>query len=182
MFIGAGESGKSTVVKQMKIIHETGYSTEECEQYRPVVYSNTIQSLMAIIRAMDQLGIDFATPSEKVSMFAHCNMEIPSFFLNLFMRTSYSVVDQSSSVLHTRQLGGRRRINAGARNDNEKPLDGSRCPALFFQISWISVERLSCLLFKFVRPNLTTRLYSYSARRTAYACQNHWNHRNAFYF
>lgn len=43
----------------MKIIHESGYSQEECEQYRRVVYSNTIQSLMAIIRAMGQLRIDF---------------------------------------------------------------------------------------------------------------------------
>ncbi|KAK3894606.1 hypothetical protein Pcinc_001654 [Petrolisthes cinctipes] len=59
LLLGAGESGKSTIVKQMKIIHETGYSREECEQYRPVVYSNTIQSLMAIIRAMGQLKIDF---------------------------------------------------------------------------------------------------------------------------
>lgn len=59
LLLGAGESGKSTIVKQMKIIHETGYSPEECEQYRPVVYSNTIQSLMAIIRAMGQLKIDF---------------------------------------------------------------------------------------------------------------------------
>lgn len=50
----------------MKIIHETGYSQEECEQYRPVVYSNTIQSLMAIIRAMGQLRIDFADPNKTV--------------------------------------------------------------------------------------------------------------------
>ncbi|VEN49519.1 unnamed protein product [Callosobruchus maculatus] len=63
LLLGAGESGKSTIVKQMKIIHETGYSPEECEQYRPVVYSNTIQSLMAIIRAMGQLRLDFADPS-----------------------------------------------------------------------------------------------------------------------
>nr|XP_023026305.1 G protein alpha i subunit [Leptinotarsa decemlineata] len=63
LLLGAGESGKSTIVKQMKIIHEFGYSAEECEQYRPVVYSNTIQSLMAIIRAMGQLRIDFAEPS-----------------------------------------------------------------------------------------------------------------------
>ncbi|CAG2060805.1 unnamed protein product, partial [Timema podura] len=62
LLLGAGESGKSTIVKQMKIIHETGYSKEECEQYRPVVYSNTIQSLMAIIRAMGQLRIDFSDP------------------------------------------------------------------------------------------------------------------------
>lgn len=66
LVLGAGESGKSTIVKQMKIIHETGYSKEECEQYRPVVYSNTIQSLMAIIRAMGQLRIPFADPSRAV--------------------------------------------------------------------------------------------------------------------
>lgn len=65
---GAGESGKSTIVKQMKIIHETGYSPEECDQYRPVVYSNTIQSLMAIIRAIGQLRIEFADPNKIVSM------------------------------------------------------------------------------------------------------------------
>ncbi|CAH0562433.1 unnamed protein product [Brassicogethes aeneus] len=64
LLLGAGESGKSTIVKQMKIIHEQGYSHEEREQYRPVVYSNTIQSLMAIIRAMGQLRIDFADPSK----------------------------------------------------------------------------------------------------------------------
>lgn len=53
----------------MKIIHETGYSKEECEQYRPVVYSNTIQSLMAIIRAMGQLRIDFADPTRAVCIY-----------------------------------------------------------------------------------------------------------------
>ncbi|XP_046892681.1 guanine nucleotide-binding protein G(i) subunit alpha-3-like [Hypomesus transpacificus] len=59
LLLGAGESGKSTIVKQMKIIHEDGYSQEECSQYRVVVYSNTIQSIIAIIRAMGRLTIDF---------------------------------------------------------------------------------------------------------------------------
>ncbi|KAK3103179.1 hypothetical protein FSP39_017069 [Pinctada imbricata] len=62
LLLGAGESGKSTIVKQMKIIHEKGYSQEECLQYKPVVYSNTIQSMMAIIRAMGQLKIEFGHP------------------------------------------------------------------------------------------------------------------------
>ncbi|MED6264109.1 Guanine nucleotide-binding protein G(i) subunit alpha-1 [Characodon lateralis] len=60
---GAGESGKSTIVKQMKIIHEAGYSEEECKQYKAVVFSNTIQSMMAIIRAMGRLKIEFAESS-----------------------------------------------------------------------------------------------------------------------
>lgn len=54
----------------MKIIHETGYSREECEEYKPVVYSNTIQSLMTIIKAMDQLGINFNVRNDIVS-FPH---------------------------------------------------------------------------------------------------------------
>lgn len=45
-------------MKQMKIIHETGYSDEERKAYKPVVYSNTIQSMMAIIRAMGQLKVN----------------------------------------------------------------------------------------------------------------------------
>ena len=60
LLLGAGESGKSTIVKQMKIIHQDGYTKEDFVQYRPVVYSNTIQSLGAIIRAMNMLSIQFA--------------------------------------------------------------------------------------------------------------------------
>ncbi|XP_046852674.1 guanine nucleotide-binding protein G(i) subunit alpha [Xenia sp. Carnegie-2017] len=62
LLLGAGESGKSTIVKQMKIIHESGYSQDECLQYKQVVYSNTIQSMIAIIRAMGTLKIEFAQP------------------------------------------------------------------------------------------------------------------------
>ncbi|CAF3802627.1 unnamed protein product [Rotaria sordida] len=61
LLLGAGESGKSTILKQMKIIHMDGYSKEDFEQYREVVYSNTIQSLATIIRAMETLNIQFSS-------------------------------------------------------------------------------------------------------------------------
>ena len=51
----------------MKIIHESGFTTEDFKQYRPVVYSNTIQSLVAILRAMPNLGIVFANTDREVS-------------------------------------------------------------------------------------------------------------------
>lgn len=59
LLLGAGESGKSTIVKQMKIIHESGFTAEDYKQYKPVVYSNTVQSLVAILRAMGNLSIPF---------------------------------------------------------------------------------------------------------------------------
>lgn len=49
-----------------RIIHEKGYSQEECLQYKPVVYSNTIQSMIAIIRAMGQLKLEFGYPERAV--------------------------------------------------------------------------------------------------------------------
>ena len=51
-----------------RIIHEDGYSEEECKQYRAVVYSNTIQSIMAIIKAMGNLKIDYEDTSRTVSV------------------------------------------------------------------------------------------------------------------
>ncbi|XP_025832706.1 guanine nucleotide-binding protein G(o) subunit alpha-like isoform X2 [Agrilus planipennis] len=69
LLLGAGESGKSTIVKQMKIIHESGFTSEDFKQYRPVVYSNTIQSLVAILRAMPNLGITYGNNEREVSIF-----------------------------------------------------------------------------------------------------------------
>nr|ANV21076.1 guanine nucleotide-binding protein Gt subunit alpha-1 [Geotria australis] len=59
LLLGAGESGKSTIVKQMKIIHQDGYSVEECMEFIAIIYSNTLQSILAIVRAMGTLSIDF---------------------------------------------------------------------------------------------------------------------------
>ncbi|KAK9971606.1 hypothetical protein ABG768_024962 [Culter alburnus] len=60
LLLGGGESGKSTIVKQMKIIHEDGFSGDDVKQFKPVVYSNTLQSLATILRAMETLGIEYA--------------------------------------------------------------------------------------------------------------------------
>lgn len=42
-----------------RIIHEGGFTQEDNKQYKPVVYSNTVQSLGAIIRAMSALSISY---------------------------------------------------------------------------------------------------------------------------
>ena len=52
-----------------RIIHESGYSEDECVQYKPVVYSNTIQSMLAIIRALGTLSIEFSVPDRQVFKF-----------------------------------------------------------------------------------------------------------------
>ena len=58
----------SLSVSDSRIIHEDGYSEDECKQYRAVVYSNTIQSIMAIIKAMANLKIDYEEASRAVGL------------------------------------------------------------------------------------------------------------------
>jgi len=56
LLLGAGESGKSTIAKQMRIIHTDGFSPEELESYRPVLSQNIVQNMAFILCAMPQLS------------------------------------------------------------------------------------------------------------------------------
>lgn len=70
-----------------RIIHEKGYSQEECLQYKPVVYSNTIQSMIAIIRAMGQLKLEFGYPERAVRN----KFTVISSYLSVFYVEFYQV-------------------------------------------------------------------------------------------
>lgn len=45
LFIGTGESGKSTVVKQMKIMHMNGFSNAERDMYRNIIHCNIVEGI-----------------------------------------------------------------------------------------------------------------------------------------
>uniref|UniRef100_A0A7E4UWS5 Guanine nucleotide-binding protein G(O) subunit alpha n=1 Tax=Panagrellus redivivus TaxID=6233 RepID=A0A7E4UWS5_PANRE len=57
LLLGAGESGKSTILKQMKIIHDNGFSTDDLKSKRIMVYANVLQSIRAVLEAMYKLDI-----------------------------------------------------------------------------------------------------------------------------
>ncbi|KAH3911586.1 hypothetical protein HBI56_163170 [Parastagonospora nodorum] len=62
LLLGSGESGKSTIVKQMKIIHQNGYTQEELAMYRLTIYKNVIDCAKALIGAMRQFEIQPESP------------------------------------------------------------------------------------------------------------------------
>eukprot|EP00038_Savillea_parva_P006801 m.165952 g.165952 ORF g.165952 m.165952 type:complete len:363 (-) comp12627_c0_seq1:81-1169(-) len=65
LLLGAGESGKSTFVKQMKIIHGDGYTSEELLSYRKTVVDNLVQSMAAILEGMHSLKINLEEQHRK---------------------------------------------------------------------------------------------------------------------
>ncbi|KAJ1928496.1 guanine nucleotide-binding protein subunit alpha [Tieghemiomyces parasiticus] len=63
LLLGAGESGKSTILKQMKLIHDGGYSREERSSFKEIIFSNIVQSMRVIIEAMENMQIPLANPA-----------------------------------------------------------------------------------------------------------------------
>ncbi|KAI8878864.1 guanine nucleotide binding protein, alpha subunit [Backusella circina FSU 941] len=57
LLLGSGESGKSTILKQMKIINLNGYSEEELFSWRATVYRNVVESAQTIIQALEERGL-----------------------------------------------------------------------------------------------------------------------------
>lgn len=69
---GAGESGKSTIVKQMKIIHLNGYTPQALLFFRPVVYKNLVESTQDVILAMKKLSM-FDSVERDNRVRSHCS-------------------------------------------------------------------------------------------------------------
>lgn len=65
-FAGTGESGKSTFIKQMRIIHGAGYSEEDKRGFTKLVYQNIFTAMQAMIRAMETLKILYKYEQNKV--------------------------------------------------------------------------------------------------------------------
>ena len=59
LLLGAGESGKSTIMKQIRLIDEGGFTAQERGFYKGIIFSNAVQSMRVILEAMKQRGIRF---------------------------------------------------------------------------------------------------------------------------
>lgn len=71
LLLGAGESGKSTVLKQMKVLHQNGFTHQERQQYAQVIWADAIQSMRILIIQARKLGIslDSDLPNSELSHF-----------------------------------------------------------------------------------------------------------------
>lgn len=83
LLLGAGESGKSTFLKQMRIIHGVHFEPELIKEYQHVIYQNIVKGMKVLVDARNKLNI----PWENVA-----NSECGEFVLKF----------ENSMVLDTR--------------------------------------------------------------------------------
>ncbi|KAG2138033.1 heterotrimeric G protein alpha subunit [Suillus clintonianus] len=58
LLLGSGASGKSTIAKQMKIIHQNGFTQDQLLTFRPTIYRNTLDSAQGIILQMRSMNVE----------------------------------------------------------------------------------------------------------------------------
>eukprot|EP00008_Paramoeba_atlantica_P006008 CAMPEP_0201483966 /NCGR_PEP_ID=MMETSP0151_2-20130828/8160_1 /ASSEMBLY_ACC=CAM_ASM_000257 /TAXON_ID=200890 /ORGANISM="Paramoeba atlantica, Strain 621/1 / CCAP 1560/9" /LENGTH=352 /DNA_ID=CAMNT_0047867369 /DNA_START=566 /DNA_END=1624 /DNA_ORIENTATION=+ len=58
LLLGAGESGKTTITKQMKILYMDGFTDEERRAFVPVIHSNVILSMRTLVMNAPKLDIE----------------------------------------------------------------------------------------------------------------------------
>ncbi|XP_053393377.1 guanine nucleotide-binding protein G(o) subunit alpha-like isoform X1 [Mercenaria mercenaria] len=66
LLLGAAESGKSTLVKQMKIIHNEGFTFDELLAFKPAVLDNLVSSMKYVLTGMGLLRVNLENPKNRI--------------------------------------------------------------------------------------------------------------------
>ncbi|CAB1338139.1 unnamed protein product [Coregonus sp. 'balchen'] len=66
LLLGAGESGKSTFLKQMRIIHGQDFDQQAREEFRATIYSNVIKGVRVLVDAREKLHIPWGSSDNQV--------------------------------------------------------------------------------------------------------------------
>ncbi|TGZ55853.1 hypothetical protein CRM22_010285, partial [Opisthorchis felineus] len=63
-----GESGKSTFVKQMRIIHGSGYTDDDKRAFIGLIYQNIFIAMHTMLDAIEKLGIAYSNPDNQANV------------------------------------------------------------------------------------------------------------------
>ncbi len=69
LLLGTGGCGKSTIFKQMKIINSNGYTKEELEQQKQIVWRNVLEIFLVLVRFVDTV----LSQEESSAKYEHTN-------------------------------------------------------------------------------------------------------------
>ncbi len=80
LLLGAGECGKSTILKQMKILHRNGFTKEERQYATELARSNTLEAMQALVQAALEMDFPFSSPANRLLAEAILAQPLPELF------------------------------------------------------------------------------------------------------
>ncbi|KAJ5076601.1 guanine nucleotide-binding protein g(o) subunit alpha [Anaeramoeba ignava] len=76
LLLGSGDSGKSTFLKQMRILHNQKYTESEKLEFKSFIYGNLLQDMRSLTNAMDTFEMTVSNPdnNEKAKYFKNLSL------------------------------------------------------------------------------------------------------------
>ncbi|KAJ5070867.1 g protein alpha i subunit [Anaeramoeba ignava] len=65
LVLGAGDSGKTTLLKQMSILYQGGISPKEIQKYKRAIRANVIGYILTLIKAANDLQLDLLKENQR---------------------------------------------------------------------------------------------------------------------
>nr|AAD33674.1 heterotrimeric G alpha subunit [Kluyveromyces lactis] len=93
LLLGAGESGKSTVLKQMKLLHQGGFTHRERMQYGQVIWADAIESMRTLILQAGKLGIELDSDLKNAHSGQLVNTELHQCKEKIFRANTLDQID-----------------------------------------------------------------------------------------
>ena len=66
--LGSGCSGKTTFLKQLRIVYDNGYTEKERKAFKPIIYRNIRRAMVRIIEGMEEIGLTFESEELKTKV------------------------------------------------------------------------------------------------------------------
>ena len=85
LLLGCGKAGKSTLIKQMRIIHSNQFTQKERTEYRNTIAINIATTLYALLDHADwnlgtrNISTDRLSPEDQLTLQASINLSFLSF-------------------------------------------------------------------------------------------------------
>ncbi|TPX74921.1 hypothetical protein CcCBS67573_g03806 [Chytriomyces confervae] len=93
LLLGSGESGKSTILKQFKLIYGQGFSDDDVKYYRAAILGNLVLCSKALVQAMDKLKIPYQfNPAAVEARIKDQAAVVASFDSNVFLDDQIAII------------------------------------------------------------------------------------------
>ncbi|KAK4694758.1 hypothetical protein P7C71_g2875, partial [Lecanoromycetidae sp. Uapishka_2] len=103
LLLGAGESGKSTILKQMRIIYSEGFRLDERKEVRQVIFSNMIVAFKIIAEEMRELGLEYGNENKLYPQYTIVvGRSLFSYYTNIDRLFAKDYLPSDQDVLRSR--------------------------------------------------------------------------------
>lgn len=80
LLLGTGESGKSTVVKQMKLLYGSGYTEKELQDFRAQIFTYLLNNACYLITGLDKCGLALQPEAQEAAKMIQSKQVSPGNF------------------------------------------------------------------------------------------------------